>query len=105
MGAASGGSTGRRSRSPAGAASAPTRVCAPPVDSATAKTRPVAASYAIVPVMPSGSMLPHGRSAFGHRRANVRGPQHRAGAGVESVDGVVLGRGEDPPADGERLPV
>ena len=52
----------------------------PPTVSATMKTEPVDASYAGVPVTPSGSMLPHGSPLcgwavprlFDHRTAPVR---------------------------------
>ena len=41
----------------------------------------------------------------GHRRADVSRPDHRTGGRIERVDGVVLGRGEDPVTDHQRLAV
>jgi hypothetical protein len=56
-----GGSSGTRTSTAPVFTFAPTSTCCPPVSSASANTREVAWSKAIVPVMPSGSTLPHGR--------------------------------------------
>ena len=50
-----------------------------------------------VPVIPTvGEMSPQGSDAAGTGVADVRRPHHRARAGREGVDGVVLGGDEDP---------
>jgi hypothetical protein len=70
-----GGSAGRRTRTVPLRTSTPTSRCAGPVTSATANTRPVAGSYTGVPVMPSGSMLPHGSRDSGTGSPTLR--RHR----------------------------